>query len=80
MSLLAALLSYAAQAVFLVVVVYFAVYVLLELRVLMISRKVERRKLTELSQPSVGLEDAFSPAVSVLLPIYNESADRKSVV
>lgn len=74
MSILAALLSYSAQAVFLVVVVYFALHVVLELRVLMISRKVERRKLTELAQPSVGLEDAFSPPISVLLPIRNESA------
>jgi cellulose synthase/poly-beta-1,6-N-acetylglucosamine synthase-like glycosyltransferase len=74
MTILAALLSYSAQAVFLVVVVYFALYVLLELRVLMISRKVERRKLTELAQPSSGLEDAFSPPISVLLPIRNESA------
>jgi cellulose synthase (UDP-forming) len=74
MSLLAALLSYSAQAVFLVVVVYFAVYVLLELRVLMISRKVEWRKLTELAQPFAGPEDAFNPPVSVLLPICNESA------
>lgn len=74
MSLLATLLSYSAQVVFLVVVSYFALYVLLELRVLMISCKVERRKLTELAQPSAGLEDAFSPPVSVLLPICNESA------
>jgi cellulose synthase (UDP-forming) len=74
MSLLSALMSYAAQAVVLVVVAYFALYVLLELRVLMISRKVERSKLTEIAQPSAGIEDGFSPPVSVLLPICNESA------
>ncbi|HEM8494227.1 TPA: glycosyltransferase [Burkholderia multivorans] len=68
-----ALLSYASQLVFLVVVLYFALYVLLELRVLAISRKVERRKLTELAQPAGVSEDGFHPRVSVLLPICNES-------
>lgn len=69
-------LSYVVQTVFLTVVGYFAVYVLLELRVLLISRKVERRKLTEVSHllSPARLEDAFSPPVSVLLPICNESA------
>ena len=74
MSMLAALLSCFAQAVFLVVVIYFALYVLLELRVLLISRKVERRRLTELARPSSELEDTFRPPVSVFLPICNESA------
>ncbi|RQZ66604.1 glycosyltransferase [Burkholderia sp. Bp9004] len=68
-----ALLSYAAQLVFLLVVLYFALYVLLELRVLLISRKVERRKLTDLAQPVGISEDGFHPRVSVLLPIRNES-------
>lgn len=68
-----ALLSYGAQLVFLLVVLYFALYVLLELRVLAISRKVERRKLTELAQPAGAFEDGFHPRVSVLLPICNES-------
>jgi cellulose synthase/poly-beta-1,6-N-acetylglucosamine synthase-like glycosyltransferase len=67
------LLSYFAQAVSLAVVVYFALYVLLELRVLLISRKVERRKLTEFVQTSAESEHDFSPPVSVLLPICNES-------
>ena len=44
-----ALLSWFCQAIFLLVVGYFALYVLLELRVFLISRKVERRKLTELA-------------------------------
>jgi len=69
-----ALLSYAAQAVFLTVVAYFALYVLLELRVLLISRKVERRQLTELAKPSEWLDDDFRPPVSVLLPVCNEPA------
>lgn len=66
------LLSYAAQALFLAVVAYFALYVVLELRVLLISRKVERRKLAEMKQSAAG-NGAFSPAVSVLLPVCNES-------
>ncbi|SEF11844.1 cellulose synthase (UDP-forming) [Burkholderia sp. WP9] len=68
-----ALLSCLAQLVFLLVVLYFALYVLLELRVLLISRKVERRKLTELARSSARFEDAIHPPVSVLLPICNES-------
>ncbi|BAO94067.1 glycosyltransferase [Caballeronia insecticola] len=69
-----ALLSWLCQSVFLIVVAYFALYVLLEFRVFFISRKVERRKLTELAHSSREAEADFWPAVSVLLPIYNESA------
>ncbi|MDL1867466.1 hypothetical protein FBR06_09590 [Betaproteobacteria bacterium PRO4] len=43
-----ALLSLLTQTLFVAVVVYFALYVLLELRILLISNKAERRKLTEL--------------------------------
>jgi cellulose synthase (UDP-forming) len=68
------LLSCLAQAVFLLVVACFALYLALELRILLISRKVERHKLTELAQSSTRLDDAFKPPVSVLLPICNESA------
>lgn len=67
------LLSYVAQSLFLLVVAYFALYVMLELRVLLISRKVERRKLAEISRSGAGQDDAFSPMVSVLLPVCNES-------
>jgi cellulose synthase/poly-beta-1,6-N-acetylglucosamine synthase-like glycosyltransferase len=67
------LFSNLSQAIFLLVVGYFALYVFLEIRALLISNKVERRKLTEVAQPSIGLEDAFSPPVTVLLPICNES-------
>lgn len=67
------LLSNLSQGVFLLVVAYFALYVFLEMRALLISNKVERRKLTEVAKPSVGLEDTFNPPVSVLLPICNES-------
>jgi cellulose synthase/poly-beta-1,6-N-acetylglucosamine synthase-like glycosyltransferase len=68
-----ALLSYFAQAMFLVVVLYFALYVLLELRVLLISRKVERKRLTELARSAIESESDFTPPVSVLLPICNEA-------
>ncbi|MXS86204.1 glycosyltransferase [Nitrosomonas sp. HPC101] len=71
------LLSFFTQAVFFVVVVYFALYVLLELRILFISRKVEQRKLTELTeetQPSLCIGDDYRPPVSVLLPVHNESS------
>jgi cellulose synthase (UDP-forming) len=61
-------------AVFLLVVAYFSLYVLLELRALLISNKVERRKLTEVLQPPVSFEDGYRPRVSVLLPICNESS------
>lgn len=69
-----ALLSILFQAVFVLVVAYFALYVLLEMRVLLISNKVERRKLAELVEPASSLESSFTPPVSVLLPICNESA------
>ncbi len=69
-----AFLSYVAQAVFSVVVAYFAVYVLLETRVLWISRRTERRRLNDLAAPACCQDDAFLPVVSVLLPICNESA------
>jgi cellulose synthase/poly-beta-1,6-N-acetylglucosamine synthase-like glycosyltransferase len=72
-SSVAALLSYLTLAVFLLVVTYFSLYVLLELRALLISNRVERRKLTEAAPPSVSFEDGHRPPVSVLLPIYNES-------
>lgn len=67
-----ALLSWFCQAVFFVVVVYFALYVLLEMRVFLISRKVERRKLTELAHSVTEAEADRWPSVSVLLPICNE--------
>lgn len=68
-----ALFSYFAQALFLLVVASFGLYVVLELRVLLLSRKAERRKLTDLAPPQERFEGSFSPRVSVLLPICNES-------
>jgi len=72
--MMAALLSYLTLTMFLLVVAFFSFYVVLELRALFISNKVERRKLTELAQPSGKFEHDFRPPVSVLLPICNESA------
>ena len=66
--------AWLAKAVFLLVVAYFALHVLLELRVMLISRKAERRKLTEQEAPASGLEADFRPPVSVLLPVCNEAA------
>ncbi|WP_321912882.1 glycosyltransferase [Paraburkholderia sp. J11-2] len=68
-----ALLSWFCQAAFFVVVVYFALYVFLELRVFLISRKVERRKLTELAHSTTDAAADRWPTVSVLLPVCNES-------
>ena len=65
------LLSYFAQILFSLIVLYFALYVLLELRVLFISHQVERRKLSEIN--SSEIDNNFTPPVSVLLPICNES-------
>ena len=73
LSMMIALLSNLSQAIFLLVVAYFAFYVLLEMRALLISNKVERHKLAEVAQPSFEPEDTFRPLVSVLLPICNES-------
>jgi cellulose synthase (UDP-forming) len=72
--MLLTLASWFAQALFLLVVVSFALYVLLELRVLMIARRAERRKLEEIALPAHGSADSFFPRVSVLLPICNEPA------
>lgn len=69
-----AFLSYTAQFLFFMVVAYFALYVLLELRVLLISRRVERCKLAEISSLQAKEADEFFPMISVLLPVCNESS------
>lgn len=69
-----ALFSILLQGVFFAVVVYFALYVLLELRVVLISRKVERRQLAAIEPALPVAEGDDVPLVSVLLPICNESA------
>lgn len=75
------LLSYAVQSVFLLVVLYFALYVLLELRVLLISTRTEKRRKQEKQRlvewrpagTDVGLPQVGFPKVSVLLPVCNEA-------
>jgi len=73
MAALLAGFAWLAKAVFLLVAAYFALYVALEVRVMLISRKVERRKLTEHEAPS-ALDEGFKPSVSVLLPVCNEAS------
>ncbi len=68
------LMSGVVQIVFALVIAYFALYVLLELRVLLISRRVERRRLIALSESGASLDGAAMPRVSVLLPVCNEPA------
>ena len=72
--MIVSIFAYLIQALFVLVVGAFALYVVLELRVLLISRRVERRKLSELVQSTVALQQDWYPKVSVLLPIYNEAA------
>lgn len=68
-----AVFSTAIQAVFFLVVCCFVLYVALELRVLLISRKVEKRRLEEWIPDRQDTDDFFPP-VSVLLPVCNEAA------
>jgi cellulose synthase (UDP-forming) len=61
------------QAVFALVVLAAAVYVLLEVRILLVSRRTEQMKLRELDR-SGTLDADFLPPVTVLLPVRNEAA------
>lgn len=69
-----AFFSHSAQFLFFLVIAYFAFYVVLELRVLLISRRVERCKLAEISSLRTKGAGEYFPAVSVLLPVCNESS------
>lgn len=60
------------ELVFYALIACFAIYVLLELRMVRVSSKVERRKLSEISLRPEGVEDFF-PRVGVFLPVCNES-------
>lgn len=67
------LLTWLALSVFIFIILLFTLYLLLELRMLWIARKVEKRKLTHITGRSNDKEDNnFKPKVSVLLPVYNE--------
>ena len=62
------------QGVFSLVVAYYAVYALLELRMVLLARRCEKARLTELDSVGARLaQGAGLPTVSVLLPVYNES-------
>lgn len=63
----------AMETLFFIVVACFAVYVLLELRMVLISRKVERQKGFGVKTLMPAASD-FCPGVGVLLPVCNESS------
>lgn len=67
------LLTLVMEWAFYAVVACFGVYVLLELRMVGVSSRVQRRKLAAMSLRPEG-EEGFLPPVAVLLPVCNESA------
>ena len=66
-------LSIVTQGLFFLVISYFALYVVLELRVVLISKRVERKKLSSIELLPTPVDDNNLPKVSVLLPVCNES-------
>lgn len=60
------------QALLALVIVYFACYVLLELRTSRLSGKQEKIPLVGVDAGRGVVQAAFLPVVSVLLPVYNE--------
>jgi len=69
------MLSLVFQALFGLVVLFFLIYAVLELRLVMLSRRSERVRMMTLDadqQCSLGTAVAW-PKVTVLLPVYNES-------
>lgn len=63
-----------AQSLLFLIVAYYAVYALLEIRLVLLAKKCERAKLIQLDPAEFPEVDRASlPAVSVLLPVYNES-------
>ncbi len=67
-------ISFFFEVLFFLIAGYFALYVLLEFKILLVSRRVERRKLTALGESADLSDGADLPTVSVLLPICNESS------
>lgn len=67
-------ISFFFEVLFFLIVGYFALYVLLEVKILLISRRVERLKLMALDHSADVSESVSLPTVSVLLPICNESS------
>ena len=76
------MLSFLIQALFGVIVLFFLIYAVLELRLVMLSRRSERVRMMALDadQPcSMGSKVAW-PKVTVLLPVYNESRVIESLI
>ncbi|BBU69612.1 glycosyltransferase [Fluviibacter phosphoraccumulans] len=76
------MLSLIFQALFGLVVLFFLIYAVLELRLVMLSRRSERVRMMTLDadqQCSLGSAVAW-PKVTVLLPVYNESRVIESLI
>ena len=76
------MLSFLIQAMFGLVVLFFLIYAVLELRLVMLSRRSERVRMMSLDadqQCSLGSAVAW-PKVTVLLPVYNESRVIESLI
>ena len=76
------MLSALIQALFGVIVLFFLIYAVLELRLVMLSRRSERVRMMALDadQPcSMGSKVTW-PKVTVLLPVYNESRVIESLI
>lgn len=69
---MAQLFALVMECVFYAVIACFAVYVLLELRMVRVSGKVEGRRLSEIPLRPEGEQGQY-PRVAVLLPVCNES-------
>jgi len=67
------MLSILLQSVFFLVVAYFAAYALLELRLVRLSGRSEKKRLSAREAAYAPLSPGSFPMVSVLLPIYNEN-------
>ena len=62
------------QGVFFLIVAYYVAYVLLELRMVLLSRRCEKIRLIEVDLASIpAIDQSRLPQVSVLLPVYNEA-------
>lgn len=67
-------MTYLLQALFLLVIAFFVVYALLEVRLVLLSRKAEKLGFEEVQAFSHMLDDVAAwPVVTVFLPVYNES-------
>lgn len=76
------MLSVLIQALFGLVVVFFLIYAVLELRLVLLSRRSERVRMMTLyadQQCSLGARVHW-PKVTVLLPVYNESRVIESLI